>query len=160
MGALGLRRDARMSDLTHPLALEQHPHALEQLSAAFKEIGVHVPPTTLVSWAMSGVPTDPRAKVPRKQLAEHLTAIGYPISRFTLDSLASRGGGPPYFLWRSIAIHEWGEALKWAQERLTAKRSTATEGRELDRAAKPAAKVSRTRRKTRALSSQRQIAAE
>ena len=112
----------------------------EQLSLAFLEIGVSVSPANIASWVLSGVPTDPRTRLTRKELAAYLTAIGYPITRSTLDCLASRGGGPPYCLWRSIAICEWGDALKWAQDRITAKRATAREGRELERAARePAA---------------------
>jgi hypothetical protein len=115
------------------------PHAklpLEQLSAAFEEIGVSVPPATLASWAVSGIPTDPGTRLPRKKLAEHLTAIGFPVTRASLNCFANRGGGPPYCLWGNVAICEWGDGLKWAQEKITAKRVTTAEGRELDRAAR------------------------
>ena len=56
----------------------------------------------------------------RRQLAEFLTAQGYPISKSTLDKLAmpSRGQGPPAAgFWANRALYEPGKALVWAKSR-------------------------------------------
>jgi hypothetical protein len=106
----------------------------EQLSALFKKRGVSVSPETIAGWPEAGIPTDPSAMLSRKTLAAALTAVGYRTSATTLASLASRGGGPIYRLWGPYVVHEWGDGLKWAQARLSAKRANSAEGRELDRA--------------------------
>jgi hypothetical protein len=56
-------------------------------------------------------------RLTRAQLAETLTAAGYPIALATLHTLATRGGGPPYRIFNHRAIYVWGEALEWAQNR-------------------------------------------
>jgi hypothetical protein len=55
----------------------------------------------------------------RRQLAEALTAAGYPISHNTLATKASRGGGPLYQLFGRKPLYRWGNALAWARSRLT-----------------------------------------
>ncbi len=107
----------------------------EQLTAAFKKIGVVVSSATIDAWVAAGVPTDPRAKLPRKRIAAALTAAGFPTSPATLGSFATRGGGPPFCRWGMYALYEWGSSLLWAEARLSKPRRTTSEGRELDRAA-------------------------
>jgi hypothetical protein len=56
----------------------------------------------------------------RRQLAEFLTAHGYPITASTLDKLAmpSRGEGPPSDgFWGNRALYDPQKALRWAEER-------------------------------------------
>jgi hypothetical protein len=55
----------------------------------------------------------------RRQVAEALTASGYPISHNTLATKASRGGGPVYELWGRKPLYRWAAALAWAQSRLS-----------------------------------------
>jgi hypothetical protein len=47
--------------------------------------------------------------------AEDLSAKGYPISPHTLDTLASRGGGPPYRKWGRRRLYDPNELLAWAE---------------------------------------------
>ncbi len=38
-------------------------------------------------------------QLPRQRLADELTALGFPITRKTLENLAHKGDGPPYRVW-------------------------------------------------------------
>jgi hypothetical protein len=67
----------------------------------------------------SVVPTDPNALLTRDGTATALTASGYPISKATLATMATRGGGPPYQRWGPRAMYRWGTSLVWAQARLS-----------------------------------------
>jgi hypothetical protein len=60
----------------------------------------------------------PDAILPRRQTAAALTEAGYPISPSTLSTMATRGGGPPFFKFGPKAIYRWGTALHWAESRL------------------------------------------
>jgi hypothetical protein len=56
----------------------------------------------------------------RAQLAEFLTARGFPISRSTLDKMAmpSRSEGPPAVgLWGNRLLYDPERALAWAKRR-------------------------------------------
>ena len=76
--------------------------------------------------AMSHVPQDQDALLTRDQTAVALTAAGFPVKPKTLATKASRGGGPIYRMFGSRPLYRWGDALDWAQKRLTApRRSTA-----------------------------------
>jgi hypothetical protein len=67
----------------------------------------------------SAIPSDPDALLVRKRTAEALTEAGFPTSSATLATKATRGGGPPYRLYGRIPIYRWGDALAWAQSRLS-----------------------------------------
>jgi len=73
------------------------------------------------------IPEAPDALLRRKQTAEALTAKGYPTSEKTLATKATRGGGPPYRLFGRIPLYKWGEALAWAEARLSAPRHSSSE---------------------------------
>ena len=66
-----------------------------------------------------GIPDRPDARQTRRATAAALTAAGYPVSPKTLATMASRGGGPPYSLFSGRALYRWGDALAWAQSRLS-----------------------------------------
>jgi hypothetical protein len=61
----------------------------------------------------------PETLLRRKETAEGLTAHGFPVAATTLATQATRGGGPPYQLFGRIPLYRWGDALAWAQSRLT-----------------------------------------
>lgn len=66
----------------------------------------------------------------RRDLAEALTALGFPVSEATLATKASRPGpygGPPYRSFGRIPLYRWGDALGWAEGRLSAPRSNTSE---------------------------------
>jgi hypothetical protein len=65
---------------------------------------------------------DTEALLRRSALAAALTAKGYPIATATLATQATRGGGPPYRSFGRAAIYRWGDALTWAEGRLSAPR--------------------------------------
>ncbi|MER2264077.1 hypothetical protein [Methylobacterium oxalidis] len=69
----------------------------------------------------------------RAECAKLLTEAGYPTSRTTLATLASRGGGPLYRKYGRIAVYRWSDALEWAEARLGTFRTTAAEGALLNR---------------------------
>ena len=64
-------------------------------------------------------PDDPNTLLTRDVTATALTARGYPVKAKTLATKASRGGGPPYRLFGVRPLYRWGDALAWAQDRLS-----------------------------------------
>jgi hypothetical protein len=66
-------------------------------------------------------------RLTRRQLAERLTAEGFPISPATLATKATRGGGPKFQRFGRIPLYRWGDALQWAQSRLTKLVATTSE---------------------------------
>jgi hypothetical protein len=77
---------------------------------------------------MSIIPDDPNVYLLRVPTADALTAAGYPVKAKTLATKATRGGGPPYRLFGNRALYLWGDALSWAQSRLTPPRANTSEG--------------------------------
>jgi hypothetical protein len=63
----------------------------------------------------------------RKATADALTAKGFPCSDKTLATKATRGGGPPYRLFGRVPLYHWGEALAWAESKLSAPRCSTSE---------------------------------
>lgn len=55
----------------------------------------------------------------RKVLAEALTEAGFPIAVATLQTMATRGGGPEFQKFGPRALYRWGGALAWARGRLS-----------------------------------------
>jgi hypothetical protein len=76
---------------------------------------------------MSIIPDDPNALLVRGETADALTAAGYPVKSKTLATKATRGGGPPYRLFGQRALYRWGDALAWAQSKLTLPRANTSE---------------------------------
>lgn len=63
---------------------------------------------------------DPDALLTRKATAVALKEKGYPVAAGTLATKAVRGGGPPYHRFGTRVLYRWGDALAWAQSRLSA----------------------------------------
>ncbi len=63
----------------------------------------------------------------RQQVARSLSLAGYPTSPSTLSTMATRGGGPPFCKWGPRAMYRWGEALAWAEARLSKPRRSTSE---------------------------------
>jgi hypothetical protein len=64
----------------------------------------------------------PDTRLTRRQLAEKLSACGFPISPETLATWASRppkGGGPKFERFGLRPLYKWGDALAWAKSRLS-----------------------------------------
>lgn len=73
------------------------------------------------------IPDNPEALLTRQATAAALTAAGYPIASKTLATKATRGGGPPYRNFGPRALYRWGEALAWAEARLSPPRRSTSE---------------------------------
>ncbi len=73
------------------------------------------------------IPDDPNALLRRKPTAEALTAKGYPITDKTLATKASRGGGPPFRSFGRVPLYRWGDAIAWAEARLSQLRCSTSE---------------------------------
>jgi hypothetical protein len=73
-------------------------------------------------------PDNPETLLRRKATAEALTAKGYPCSEKTLATKATRGGGPPYRLFGRVPLYRWGDALTWAEGKLSSPRRSTSEG--------------------------------
>jgi hypothetical protein len=73
------------------------------------------------------IPVNPEALLRRRATAEALTAVGFPTSDKTLATKATRGGGPPYRSFGRVPLYRWGDALAWAEGRLTPPRRSTSE---------------------------------
>ncbi len=73
------------------------------------------------------IPSDPDALLTREQTAKALTASGFPITKATLATKASRGGAPPYRTFGRTVLYRWGDSLAWARARLSAPRRNTSE---------------------------------
>jgi len=87
------------------------------LSAPFRfciaaEIVARLPPNTLLK---------------RNEAALALSAIGYEISTATLETMASRGGGPAYRKFGRRALYKWSDLVTWAEGRCGAPACTTSE---------------------------------
>jgi hypothetical protein len=72
-------------------------------------------------------PDDPDVLLRRKATAEALSKAGYPTSAATLATMAVRGGGPIHRCYGRIPLYRWGDALAWAEGRMSPPRSTTSE---------------------------------
>jgi hypothetical protein len=70
---------------------------------------------------------NPDAFLGRRQTAAELSALGYKVAEATLASKATRGGGPPMRSFGKRVLYRWGDALAWAESKLTAPYSSTSE---------------------------------
>ena len=61
----------------------------------------------------------PNTRLKRRDLVTAINAAGFPLSIPTLNSMATRGGGPPYSKFSNTPLYRWEDALAWAQSRNT-----------------------------------------
>ena len=54
----------------------------------------------------------------REEAAHHLTSRGLPITKNTLQKMATVGGGPPYQVFGRYALYLISELDVWAKDRL------------------------------------------
>jgi hypothetical protein len=71
----------------------------------------------------------PDTRFTRRGIATWLTEAGFPITVATLATMATRGGGPPYQLFGRRPLYRGGDALAWAQNRLSAPVTNTSEAR-------------------------------
>lgn len=72
-------------------------------------------------------PLNPDALLTRESTAAALTEAGFPVKARTLATKASRGGGPPYRKFGLRVLYRWGDALAWAEGRLTSAKCSTSE---------------------------------
>jgi len=65
------------------------------------------------------VPQNPDALLTRSQTGAALREMGFPVADKSLATRASRGGGPPYRRFGARVLYRWGDAIMWAQSRLS-----------------------------------------
>lgn len=75
----------------------------------------------------SPIPTDLDTLLRRRAVAEALTAAGYPVTESTLATRVTRGGGPPFRSFGRVPLYRWGDALAWAEGKLSAPRGSTSE---------------------------------
>jgi hypothetical protein len=63
----------------------------------------------------------------RDAVATALTGVGFPISSATLATKATRGGGPPFSNFGRRTLYRWGDALGWAEGKLSKPISSTSE---------------------------------
>ncbi len=64
-------------------------------------------------------PDDPNTLLTRDATAAALKEAGFPVSRATLATKATRGGGPLFQRFGTRPLYRWGDVLAWAQSRLS-----------------------------------------
>jgi hypothetical protein len=77
---------------------------------------------------MTFIPASFDALLTRDRTAKALTEAGFRIASPTLATKATRGGGPVFRLFNGRAIYRWGDALRWAESKLSAPRRSTSEG--------------------------------
>ena len=88
------------------------------------------------SYAMA-IPDDPNALLTREDTAKALTAFGFPTTRATLATKASRGAGPKFRKFGPRPLYRWADAVEWARSRLGPVVSTTAELDMVSRKATP-----------------------
>jgi len=73
------------------------------------------------------IPDTPDSLLTRDRTAAALTEAGFPVRAKTLATKATRGGGPPYRKFGLRVLYRWGDALAWAEARLSAMHSSTSE---------------------------------
>jgi hypothetical protein len=69
----------------------------------------------------------PESMFTRDRGAAALSDLGYPVTKATLATLASRGGGPLYRRFGKRVLYRWSDLVAWAEARCTASRSSTSE---------------------------------
>lgn len=59
--------------------------------------------------------------------AKFLTEQGFRTAASSLDTLVSRGGGPPFIKYGRFRLYEEGDLLAWAKSRCSSKRTSSSE---------------------------------
>jgi len=77
---------------------------------------------------MTSIPNDCNTLLSRDQAASALRSAGFPVSKATLATMASRGHGPIYLRFGPRALYRWGDLISWAEGRLSAPRLSTSEG--------------------------------
>jgi hypothetical protein len=65
------------------------------------------------------IPENKNSLLTRERTAAALTEAGFPVKARTLATKATRGGGPLYRKFGLRVLYRWGDALAWAEGRLT-----------------------------------------
>ncbi len=73
------------------------------------------------------IPENEDLLLTRERTAAALTEAGFPVKAKTLATKATRGGGPPYSKFGIRALYRWGDALAWAEGRLTSAKCSTSE---------------------------------
>ena len=73
------------------------------------------------------IPSNSDTMLRRKDVADALKAAGYPVSDKTLATKATRGGGPLFASFGRVPLYRWGDALAWAEGKLSAPRHSTSE---------------------------------
>jgi hypothetical protein len=73
------------------------------------------------------IPDTPDSLLTRDRTAAALTEAGFPVKAKTLSTKATRGGGPPYSKFGLRVLYRWGDALAWAEGRLSEAYSSTSE---------------------------------
>lgn len=61
----------------------------------------------------------PESLLSRDRVAQELTKHGFPIAPGTLRTMATRGNGPTYRRFGRVTVYKWGDAMAWAEARLS-----------------------------------------
>ena len=63
----------------------------------------------------------------RPESADFLTERGFPTTKFSLQKMATTGGGPVYRIWGNRALYLRDDLLTWAEAKLSPPRRSTSE---------------------------------
>lgn len=63
----------------------------------------------------------------RPEAAAHLNSLGFPITKNTLQKMATLGGGPEYQLFGNKALYRPSKLIAWAEAKLSVPRTSTSE---------------------------------
>ena len=69
----------------------------------------------------------PDTMLTRDKAAAALSEMGYPVSKASLATMASRGGGPIFRRFSKRALYRWTDLVIWAETRCSAPRNSTSE---------------------------------
>jgi hypothetical protein len=80
-------------------------------------------------------PLSPDTYLPREKVPGALEKeLGLRTTKTSLATMATRGGGPSFRKFGARAVYRWGDVVAWAEAKLSAPRSSTSEGYKLDEA--------------------------
>jgi hypothetical protein len=71
-----------------------------------------------------------RKYLKRPEAADYLTERGLPITKGTLQKMATTGGGPPYQIFGNVAVYTPAGLDAWADAKLRAPKHSTSEDRD------------------------------
>lgn len=98
--------------------LALHRTSIEPIEPTTQGNRCHFAAISSKSEHVMAIPDNLKTRLTRGATAQALTEAGFPTTKATLATKASRGGGPPFQKYGPRVLYEWGSSLAWAEAKL------------------------------------------